>query len=191
MTPTSAVILVGVVSGALGSLVTAVVTVSHERAAEFRSRMLNAADEFSTAAIAALQQARNAAGEIKKDDAPLDDDTGWFRAEIKSHLDAANQAVDDVFAKQARVHLLFADESPASIAAAGTTAHLQKVMFALDHRPDSIRDHGAMLTYGRNFTGVQEEHEKFNVAALVAIEQTWWTRFRERRRHRKSVEELA
>src|ERR1044072_5576652 len=101
MTPTWAVILVAFISGVLGSLLTAGATASHERAAEFRSRLLNAADEFSTAAIAALQQARNAAGEIRRTEGPLDDTTGWFKAEIKTSLDAANDAVDEVFATQA------------------------------------------------------------------------------------------
>jgi PleD family two-component response regulator len=88
MTPTWAVILVGVTSGALGSLVTAVVTASHERAAEFRTRMLNAADEFSTAAIVASQQTRDTAGAVKDAKAPLVDDTGAFRSEIKTLLEA-------------------------------------------------------------------------------------------------------
>ena len=48
-----------------------------------------------------------------------------------------------------------------------------------------------MLTFSENRDGTQEQHEKFHAAALVAIEQTWWDRFRERRRRRKSVQEQA
>jgi hypothetical protein len=48
MTPTWAVILVGLAGGVIGSAVTTLLTISHERAAEFRSHMLNAADDFST-----------------------------------------------------------------------------------------------------------------------------------------------
>src|SRR4051794_26871691 len=88
LTPTWAVILVGLGSAVIGSLLTTLVTISHERAAELRAHMLNAAAEFSTGAITALHQARNAASEVKRDDAPLDDDTGWFRPEIKKPLDA-------------------------------------------------------------------------------------------------------
>jgi hypothetical protein len=143
VTPTWAVVLVGLAGGVLGSLLTTVLTISHERAAELRAHMLNAADEFSTEAIAALQHARNAAGEIKKDDAPLDDETGWFRAEIRAYLDKANQAVDDALAKQARVHLLFGDESPAGIATTGVVSQLRNMLMALDHRhvqPELHRD---------------------------------------------------
>src|ERR671936_2807594 len=98
MTPTWAVILVGLAGGAVGSLLTAFVTISHERASEFRSHLLNAAYEFSTGAIAALQQARLAAGEILKQDltTPLSD-RGRFRPEIQANLDKANGAVDEVF----------------------------------------------------------------------------------------------
>jgi hypothetical protein len=147
--------------------------------------MLNAADEFSTGAIEALQIARNAAGEIKKDDSPLDDETNWFRQDIKTYLDAANQAVDDVLGKRARLHLLFGDDSDAGIAATGVTSQLRNMLSALEHRPDSIRDHEAMSMYSRNFDGTIEQHEKFNRAARAALTETWWKRVRAHLRRRK------
>jgi hypothetical protein len=108
VTPTWAVVLVGLASGLAGSLVTTLLTISHERAAELRTHMLNAADEFSTRTVAALQAARNVAGEIRNRDAPiLDAATGRFTAEIQKQFDDVNDAVNDVLAKQARVHLLF------------------------------------------------------------------------------------
>jgi hypothetical protein len=174
------VLLVGLGAGFLGAAVTTLLTISHERAAEFRSHQLNAADGFSTATILALQRVRDAAGEVMDAKGPLVEESGSFKAEIKTHLDAANQALDDAFAKQARVHLLFADWSPATIAAAGAMAHLRNMLMALEHRPDSIHNHAAMLTYSRNFSGTQEQHEKFNMAALTALQQTWWDRLRER-----------
>jgi hypothetical protein len=67
------VILVGIGGALFGSLFGTLLTISHERAAEFRAHMLNAADDFSTGAITALHELRSAAGEIKKDEAPLDD----------------------------------------------------------------------------------------------------------------------
>lgn len=169
-------LVVGLGGGVLGSLLTTLVTISHERGAELRAHMLSAADEFSTGAIEALQTARNAAGEIKKDEAPLDDETDWFRQDIKTQLDAANQAVDDVIGKRARVHLLFGDQSPAGIAATGVTSQLRNMLSALEHRPDSIRDHEAMSMYSRNFDGTLEQHERFNRAARAALTETWWKR---------------
>jgi hypothetical protein len=47
-----------------------------------------------------------------------------------------------------------------------------------------------MAIYSRNVSGTQEQHVKFNQAALVALQQTWWDRLRERwelrRRSRKN-----
>jgi hypothetical protein len=157
-------------------LVTAIVTASHERAAEFRERMLNAADDFSTAAIVVLQQVREVASEIKGAKEPLVDGMPpSFKPEIKTLLDQANKAVDDVFAKQARVHLLFGDESRTTIASVGClrtygTCDGARSTSRLDN------DHAQMVLYSRNFSGAQEQSERFNSAALVQIEETWFDR---------------
>jgi hypothetical protein len=185
MTPTWAVVLVGVVGGVLASLLTTTLTISHERASAIRPRMLDAADEFSTGTVAALQQARITAGEIKKDTSPIVDANGWFIPDIKSYLDAANNAVDDVLGRQARVHLLFGDRSPAGISAGGVIAHLRDIESALEHRPDSIRDHDEMSRYSRNFNGAREQHEEFNRTARDAFTETWWERLGGRLRVRR------
>jgi hypothetical protein len=99
-----------------------------------------------------------------------------IRKEIQTCLDAANDAVNEVLARQARIYL-FGDESPAGIAAAGVASHLRSVMFALEHRPDSIRDHDAMSRYDQNVTRTREQHEKFNRAARGACTETRWGRF--------------
>jgi hypothetical protein len=183
VTPTWAVILVGIGGALFGSLFGTLLTISHERAAEFRAHMLNAADDFSTGAITALHELRSAAGEIRKDDAPLDDPkTRWFRQEIRARLDAANQAVDDALARRARIDLLFGHTSPVAAAATAVTSQLRNMMSALDSRPDSVRDHDAMSEYSRGFEAAQKQHEQFNRAALAALNKTWWHRFRERQR---------
>jgi hypothetical protein len=78
----------------------------------------------SRSSSVALQQTRDMAGEIIDPRTPLLDEANAFTVEIKARLDAANKTVDDVFAKQARVHLLFADSSPTTMASVGVTAHL-------------------------------------------------------------------
>jgi hypothetical protein len=100
-------------------------------------------------------------------------------------FDTANQAVDEVLAKQARVHLLFGDLTPAGISAAGVTSQFRNVLMALEHRPDSIRDHDAMSSYSRNFSRTLEQHETFNRAARTALTKTWWQRFRDHLPSRK------
>jgi hypothetical protein len=167
------------------------VTASHERAAEFRERMLNAADEFSTAAIVALQQARAVAGEIIDPRTPLLNEKNAFTAKTKARLDEVNKTVDDVFAKQARVHLLFADSSPATIASVGLTEHLRNMLMALENPPDSIRDNKVRAIYSRNFSGAQEQHVKFNSAALAALQETWWDRLLERWKQRRQSKKEA
>lgn len=85
MTPTWVVLVVGLGSGVIGSVVTAVVQTSHERAAELRGNMLNAADAFATAVLEALAAARNTAGEVTKPrpDALIDPATGWFQSDTQ------------------------------------------------------------------------------------------------------------
>jgi hypothetical protein len=174
VTPTWVVILVGLLSGAIGSVSTALITISHERGAELRTHMLNAADEFSTQTIAALQSVRNAAGEILKDQTELlDDHTGWFIDEIQPYLDGANDSVDDALSKLARVHLLFGDDSEAGIAATDVTRHLRNLNQALEHRPESIREHEQMSRYSSNFDQVTKFHREFNRAALAALKPPW------------------
>jgi hypothetical protein len=65
------------------------------------------------------------------------------------------------------------------------------MQMALEHRPDSIRNREAMSRYSQNFSRTLEQHERFNLAALVAVQQTWWDRFRERRQLRKRISETA
>src|SRR5262249_2725514 len=93
--------------------------------------MLNAADEFSTAASAAIQRMYVAGIEIRKDrtpqkgggkrskGTPLGEGRG-FAPEIQTHLDKVSKAVDDAAAKQARINLLFGLKSPAGEAAGST-----------------------------------------------------------------------
>jgi hypothetical protein len=54
------------------------------------------------------------------------------------------------------------------------------MLMALENPPNSIRDPTLRAIYSRNFTGTQEQHVEFNRAALVALQQTWWDRLRER-----------
>jgi hypothetical protein len=139
-------------------------------------------DAFSTETLAALYRARNAAGEIGKSDVVLYDDADPRMPEIKKLLDAANDAVDEVLAKGARVHLLFGDQSPAGVAATGIGAQLRNVCSALEHQPDSIRGGVAMGIYSKNFGGTLDYHQRFNRAALAVLQQTWWDRLVKRSR---------
>ena len=197
MTPTWAVILVGLGSAVIGSLFTTLATISHERAAELRTRMLNAADEFSTAASAAIQQMYVAETEIRRAGTG---ETGGkrskskpFREErrfspaIRAHLDKVDQAVDDTAAKQARITLLFGDESLAGDAANRTVSFLRSTKL-------SLLDPEQMSSFDQSHLGAFANYQRFNSVALEAIERSFpsWHRHRERRQRRKEVaDELA
>jgi hypothetical protein len=54
------------------------------------------------------------------------------------------------------------------------------MLMALENPPDSIRNPKVRAIYSQNFNGTQDHHVKFNKAALLALQQTWWDRLRER-----------
>jgi hypothetical protein len=190
------VILVGLGSAVIGSLFTTLATISHERAAELRTRMLNAADEFSTAASAAIQQMYVAAIEIRRDRTgekgkhskakPLTDERR-LNPEIQAHLDKASQAVDETAAKQARITLLFGDESLTGDAASRTVSWLRSAKL-------SLSDPEQMSSFDQSHLGAFANYQRFNSVALQAIERSFpsWHRYRERRsRQRQVAAELA
>jgi hypothetical protein len=167
----------------IGSIVTALMQGSRERVAELRAYRLDAADSFATCTLQAVTKARLAAGEVLRDRAVpiVDPGTGDMRPEIRAALDAASQAVDDVVAQQARVHLLFGSQSPAGKSATGIGESLRLINGALDHEPDSIRDYDEFRAYSVAWKRTHEGHQEFAEAAFAAIQETrsrWW-----RRRH--------
>jgi hypothetical protein len=194
MTPTWAVILVGLGSAVIGSLFTTLATISHERAAELRTRMLNAADEFSTGASAALQQMYVAANEIRREielgrkgsgkrskATPVGEERG-FSPEIQAHLHKVDEAVDDAAAKQARIFLLFGNESPAGEAATHTMGHLRGAKWLLRDLEQTVR-------FDETHSSAYAQHQRFNRVALEAIERSFpsWHRYWERRRLRREA----
>jgi hypothetical protein len=172
-------LLVGLAGGAVGSLLTTWARISYERAAEIRAHMLGAADEFSTSTLAALTTARNATGAVLRDSTPLLDEGGYWREDIQTAFDAANEAVDLVLAKEARVHLLFGDETPAGVADTAIGQHLRNLVATLEQR-ESLRAHGAGSEYSKYFARTQTDHKVFNRVALTALTETWWQRLRAR-----------
>jgi hypothetical protein len=128
VTSATITILVAVAAGLGGTLV----KVSHDRAAELRSRMLDAADEFSTRVVTALHAARNSSGEILdlgKDDL-VDPELEWDVV-VKDAFTHVGEAVDDAQARSARVHLLFGQDSLPGIAATEIITRLRNVELAM------------------------------------------------------------
>ena len=181
MTPTWAVILVGLGSAVIGSLFTTLATISHERAAELRTRMLNAADEFSTEANTAIQQMYVASLEIRK--APPDQ---GYSQEIQAHVDKLSESVDDAAAKQARINLLFGYDSPAGEAANSAVTWLRSAKL-------SLSDPEQMGSFDNGHRNAFVYYMQFNQVALEAIERSFpsWHRYWAGRRRRKRAAELT
>jgi hypothetical protein len=187
MTPTWAVILVGLGSAVVGSLLTTLMTISHERAAELRKHMLDAADEYSTTAMNALEQLRLAGSQVDKAKGRI-----YEAEELKSDLtetfEAARAATDAVRARQARVHLLFGAGTPTGIAATEVYVQLRRMWSRLDlltpradlGRPVDYREEGSR--WRPLLTNAEREHMAFNQAALEALNSTTWSRLTSRKR---------
>jgi H+/Cl- antiporter ClcA len=140
MTPTWAVIVVGLISGALGVLLSTLLRISHERGAEMRGRMLDAADGFSAAVVAALQDAASAESKIIND-LPTDllTATGEWLPEIQEIKMELHALVNDAQARQARVHLLFGEERPAGLSATEIVTRLRNLELAIAGWPKSVK----------------------------------------------------
>jgi hypothetical protein len=171
MTTVVVAVLVAIASGLGATLL----TISHERGAELRGRMLDAADEFSTQVVAALHVARNSFGEILmlagEGAHYVESDPIW--PEIKEAIDRVRLAVNEAQARQARVHLLFGHESAAGLAAAEIITRLRNVELAVLEWPYSSSDAGAMGQYRRNYDAVLNAQAEFSRAVLQQLLDTW------------------
>jgi hypothetical protein len=119
MTAAVITVIVAIVSGLAGTML----RISFDRGAEIRTRMLNAADEFSIATITALQEFRGEPPDATK----------------------VNHAVNATFEKLARVHLLFGDLTRTGLAATATADDLRAMERKLGEGPDSIEAAGRQL----------------------------------------------
>lgn len=95
--PVWVAVVVGLGSGLVSSIVSTLLTISHERAAEFRSRMLQAAEDFLRRAEAVRRRARRPRGTAAGEP-----------------LDALLDAWDDLVSAVVLVELLFGHDSEAA-----------------------------------------------------------------------------
>jgi hypothetical protein len=172
MTPAWVTIIVALATGLLATLI----RTSHERAAELRGRMLDAADEFAAAVVGALHVARNTSGDIldARDDDLLIDAEGNLLPEIRLLINDAGAAVDEAQSRAARVHLLFDDQSPTGVLTTEIVTRLRIIEFVLRQWPRSVTEHGARQQYSHNFERVVEAELEFSRAALQRLRATWW-----------------
>lgn len=71
MTPTWVTVVVALAAGLASGLLATMLRISHDRGAELRTRMVDAADEFCVAVVAARQRMRTIGGLILSERPPM------------------------------------------------------------------------------------------------------------------------
>lgn len=175
------VALVGLVSGLGGVLA----TISHERTAEVRKRMLDAADDFSRSLFEAMTSLRDAAAEIREqsnlllDSQRLLDPTDskrWVKP-VQAAFDEARGKIDEAHLRLARVQLLFGRRSSAGYACHHVVVSLRNAQSALTLWPHSIADKATDARYDKAFERADDLHEGFVTAARRAVLERWYDRW--------------
>jgi len=141
-TPLWVTLFVGLGAGVLGSLLTTTLRIRHEREADLRSRMLEAADEFVAAATKANERIgtlalRRSLAEVRAGEG------GNLAAPAQADLDALNPLWDDASASLAetlrrlpRIRLLFGVDAASAerrVMCAGNTAKRWSSSSSLQH----------------------------------------------------------
>jgi hypothetical protein len=182
MNPTWVTILVGLLSGVVGSALTTTLRISHERGAELRGRMLDAADSFAAASAAAFHASTQwemyVLG-LPDDEVLVDADDAW-KPEIVDFKDTLRVAVNDAQVRAARVGLLFGPDSDAFVATGDLIQSMRDVERFLQTRPNSVRDEDVQREFQHSLTMAAGMLERFSRTALQQLRDTWMRRTRRR-----------
>jgi hypothetical protein len=182
LNPTWVTILVGLLSGVVGSALTTLLRISHERAAELRGRMLDAADAFAVASAAAFHAATQwemyVVG-VPADQALVDADEEWTPeiADLKNKL---RLAVNDAQVRAARVGLLFGPDSDAVGATTDLITWMRDAETALRTKPNSARDGEVQQELQHSLRMAVGMLERFSRTGMEQLRDTWPRRTRRR-----------
>lgn len=157
-------VVVGLVSGAAGALLTTLLRIRHERSEQLRDRMIEAADDCSTG----LQQALMALGNITAEDA----DDIRLSGKLPKMISEGRRRKDEVLARMGRIQLLFGTESATTLAGYDS---LTAFVLALDGlelaNPLDRESAGAVQGHLRQSADRMLE---FNRQARKAIKRAQW-----------------
>jgi hypothetical protein len=161
--------------GLIGTVLSTLLRIRHERETELRQRMLVAADDFTTAALqATLHLVR-----LQDIDDALDDE-GMINETTQTQLNEAQRHIDETHARLARVQLLFGEDTWAGSAAGDVLAYHRKAIGAL-----AVSFHtGDRSTYEDALTKAVGWESRFNHFARSALRgeshprryTPWWAR---------------
>jgi hypothetical protein len=146
--------------------------IRHEREEALRARMIEAADEFITRSIDALNALHRLVHVVEPED--LDIDEGMYN-EIKSEADSvfetpladAQPRVDETRVHLARVHLLFGNKTTSGGAASSLVANIAHVWAVIGDEP-GIPD---VSLARRTLDDAYRAYDDFTTAARDAIRQ--------------------
>lgn len=142
-------LIVGLFGGVVGSVVTTLLRISHERAERLRERMIVAADDFVTGGLQAQVELWEAMA------APERGST------VAERLPEALRRIAEAHARLARVKLLFGIDTDAGKAAEALINTLWNGRHALEHDPPDIetaaKANGDALTQLNEFTAAARE----------------------------------
>ena len=155
-------LLVGLAGGVLGTLVGTLLTISHERGAEFRTRMLSAADDFLRAATEVAQSIGTAESAITSKEPD---------EQIEPLMRAFRESSSRLVIEYSRVQLLFGAESQTYKSAVGAIEainDLRQALRSIWKAPGSVTPEEYEQAFGR----ASDEIERFGQAAREDIRQT-------------------
>jgi hypothetical protein len=119
--------------GAVGTVLTTFWRIKHERAEAWRSRLLDAADDFATGALEALMKLERMQDWLGFSHGG--DDHGLSKPQADA-LREADALVALARARLARVHLLFGSKSPSGTSAGALVDHLRSLSKAFWGDPE-------------------------------------------------------
>ena len=174
-TPLWVTLVVGLGAGVLGSLLTTTLRIRHEREADFRSRMLEAADDFVSAAMSAVDRAaeHDLKYSLRKLDAEVRTATTALSAEHRKEIDelwdSTSEALREAIRRVPRIRLLFGVESEAAAHAKAACDQLgQSMAFFVEIKPEGAEDAQELIN------DAEQRVDQFSAAARRDLTSGGW-----------------
>lgn len=193
-------IVVAIVVGLASGLITTLLSLSHDRAADLRTRMLDAADDFVAGfatARDAIQRAETRYSTIvwllslEDEDAINDAYRRELAQEQKEVRTAARQAYDEVQRREPRLRLLFGTDSLTVRAATMAHISLSRAVHALD-MPVKEGDVAESKREDRARTSKAiDDFSRYARSAITESPWSWRRPWRQRTRARRAVRNWA
>jgi hypothetical protein len=171
-------ILIGIAAGLGGGLLGTMARISYERTAELRTRMIEAADDFSTNVFRTIAGLRDAHRRIDQHADYVINPVGEWHPAIQQVIDQVAELADHLHERLARLELLFgpSEESHASEHANNIVVAVRNCQNAIRQYPHSVTgdptartDRPARQKFNENYARLVTEHSPFSSAARREI----------------------